>query len=296
MVPDVQDLFEVRSPALLMPFRARDLYCREAGRQSNVGGVKIIGIFGLATIASLVLLQPAQAGSRWNSHASSSTTRLSAPTRHFTAPASRVSSAAISRNRVYTGAGPSLASNRFNAGFTRPRSIALNSARFSGPGRTTAFQSRRLNNNSGGAIVARHGGNWQRHWDRRHDHFWRGHRCRWINNSWVIFAPSFYPYGYGYGYYPYDTYPYYGDDYYDNSYSADEYSDDPAQSQYNYSEADSSVSQLQSALAREGYYDGPVDGNFGTETRNALRRYQRDRGLPVTGRIDRAVTRALQLR
>jgi hypothetical protein len=30
--------------------------------------------------------------------------------------------------------------------------------------------------------------------------------------------------------------------------------------------------------------------------RNALRRYQRDRGLQVTGNIDHAVTQALRLR
>jgi hypothetical protein len=143
-------------------------------------------------------------------------------------------------------------------------------------------------------VIARHGGNWHRNWDRNRDHFWNGHRCRWYNNAWVIFDLGFYPYGYGYGYgygYPYGgAYPYYDNGYYDDNYAANEYSQD-----YD-SSADSSVSQVQSALARDGYYRGAIDGSFGPGTRNALRRYQRDHGLDVTGQIDRPVIEALGLR
>lgn len=149
--------------------------------------------------------------------------------------------------------------------------------------------------------MARHTGNWNRHWDRRHDHFWRGHRCRWINNSWVIFAAGFYPYygyPYGYGYYPYGSYSNYDDGYYDDSYASNEYSQQSYQPQTDYDsgDADSNVSEVQSALSREGYYSGAVDGSLGPGTRSALRRYQRDHGLAVTGRIDRAVIDALRLR
>ncbi|HVF70282.1 MAG TPA: peptidoglycan-binding domain-containing protein [Chthoniobacterales bacterium] len=142
--------------------------------------------------------------------------------------------------------------------------------------------------------VARYGANWNRHWDRRRDHWWRGRRCHFRNNVWIVYEPFFwYPYSYGYGYHPYS--PYYSTTYYDDSYAADEY----AQSSYTTEpayESDARVSEIQSALAREGYYDGPIDGDLGPATRNALRRYQRDRGLPVTGTIDRAVMQALQVR
>jgi peptidoglycan hydrolase-like protein with peptidoglycan-binding domain len=55
------------------------------------------------------------------------------------------------------------------------------------------------------------------------------------------------------------------------------------------------VSDVQSALSREGYYDGAIDGKLGPATRNALRRYQREHRLDVTGGIDQAVIRALGL-
>jgi hypothetical protein len=137
-------------------------------------------------------------------------------------------------------------------------------------------------------IIARHSAGQHPNWDRRRDHNWHGHRCHWHNNSWVIFGlyPAFYPWGWGYGY-PYGSY-YYDDRYYDDSYAPSEYS----QSEYG---ADSSVSQVQSALAREGYYRGAIDGSFGPATRNAIRRYQERHGLEVTGQIDRPVLDALGL-
>lgn len=107
----------------------------------------------------------------------------------------------------------------------------------------------------------------------------------------MIFGAGFYPYGYGY--YPYGGYSYYDDGYYADNYASNEYAQS---SEYDEGAADSSVSQVQSALSREGYYSGAVDGSLGPETRNALRRYQRDRGLSVTGRVDRATMNALGLR
>jgi peptidoglycan hydrolase-like protein with peptidoglycan-binding domain len=56
------------------------------------------------------------------------------------------------------------------------------------------------------------------------------------------------------------------------------------------------VSDVQSALAREGYYDGPIDGKLGDATRRALRKYQRDHNLDVTGAINRPLIEALRLR
>jgi hypothetical protein len=214
-------------------------------------------------MATLILLEPAQAGSRGNRSSFSAAPHFSGSTVHFAGPSRSFSSGAA---RHYSPV-------RFSSGATfRNRSWA----------------------GSGHRFVARQSGNWNRHWDRGHDHFWHGHRCRWINNSWVIFATAFYPYGYGYGYYPYGPNSYYDGGYYDDSYAANEYA--PAQSDYDSGEADSSVSEVQSALSREGYYSGSVDGSLGRATQIALRKYQRDRGLRVTGRIDRAVVDALGLR
>jgi hypothetical protein len=43
--------------------------------------------------------------------------------------------------------------------------------------------------------------------------------------------------------------------------------------------------KVQGALVRLGYYDRPVDGLFGTETRAAIRRYQHEIGGETTGRL-----------
>ncbi|HEY5705425.1 MAG TPA: peptidoglycan-binding domain-containing protein [Terrimicrobiaceae bacterium] len=44
--------------------------------------------------------------------------------------------------------------------------------------------------------------------------------------------------------------------------------------------------RAQARLARLGYYPGPIDGDFGPMTSRALRSYQADYGLPITGRLD----------
>jgi peptidoglycan hydrolase-like protein with peptidoglycan-binding domain len=42
--------------------------------------------------------------------------------------------------------------------------------------------------------------------------------------------------------------------------------------------------QIQEALRRLDYYNGPVDGIFGPLTRAAIRRFQHEIGADVTGR------------
>jgi peptidoglycan hydrolase-like protein with peptidoglycan-binding domain len=42
---------------------------------------------------------------------------------------------------------------------------------------------------------------------------------------------------------------------------------------------------VQQELAREGYYRGSIDGQVGPLTRAAIAAYQKDNGLPVTGKI-----------
>lgn len=50
----------------------------------------------------------------------------------------------------------------------------------------------------------------------------------------------------------------------------------------------------QRALAKIGYGPVSIDGKMGTETRNAIKSFERDRGLPETGEIGPQVLRALQ--
>jgi hypothetical protein len=108
-----------------------------------------------------------------------------------------------------------------------------------------------------------------------------------------------YPYrGYGYGY-PYRGYgygyPYAGfglsfttrPSYY---YSSRVYNGRPA---YGYS--DSLAADVQQELRRRGYYRGSIDGDIGPASRAAIRRYQADRGLSVTGRIDSTLLRSLDI-
>jgi len=147
-------------------------------------------------------------------------------------------------------------------------------------------------------VVAQHSADWQRNWDRSRDHWWHGHRCRFVNGSWFIFDFGFYPYDYWYPYgYPYDEYAY---DYYPYGYDAGVYEGDEDyynQGAYDSSEqyADSTVASAQEQLARQGYYRGAIDGVFGPETRRAIIRYQGDHGLRVTGSLNTDTLHALGL-
>jgi hypothetical protein len=153
---------------------------------------------------------------------------------------------------------------------------------------------------SGGAgnhVFARRSADWHRDWDRHSDHWWRGHRCRWVNGSWFIFDLGFFPW-YGWDYYPYDYY--YPDAY---SYDAGVYdqSVDPnyyGQGNYDSSDqgAEENVAAAQDRLAREGYYHGQIDGVFGPETRRAIVRYQSNHGLQPTGYLTLETRQSLGLR
>jgi putative peptidoglycan binding protein len=102
---------------------------------------------------------------------------------------------------------------------------------------------------------------------------------------------SSYGYGYGYGYgYPYSGFglsfssrPYYS--YYGSS---SVYRGRPV-SDY----SDSLAADVQGELKRRGYYRGAIDGDIGPASRAAIRSYQAERGLPVTGRIDSSLLRSL---
>lgn len=254
--------------------------------------MKIIGTFGVVVAASIALLQPAEGRSRGSFHSFSSAPHFSTSAGDFSSrsnnyyrsapryysPAMRSSSQAAYRNRSYTRS-----DSRFASRAVSRNRVVSDSRQFT-PNRAATLRAQGFNHNQGRLLAQQ-----TRNWSRNRDHNWRGHRCRWHNNSWVIIGPWFYPWGYGY--YPYGAYSYYDNGYYDDGYAANEYS----QSEYDSGDADSSVSQVQAALARVGYYHGAIDGSFGPATKNALRRFQRNHGLGVTGRIDRPVIEALGL-
>jgi len=97
----------------------------------------------------------------------------------------------------------------------------------------------------------------------------------------------YYPYPY-YGYYPYGYYPY---DYGYGSY--DSYNQPVYQGSARYT--DSVIGEVQLRLARGGYYHGAIDGVSGSETRRALRTYERAHSLPQDGRIDRRLLTTMGL-
>jgi hypothetical protein len=94
-------------------------------------------------------------------------------------------------------------------------------------------------------------------------------------------------YPYSYGYYPYDsygTYPY--------SYGYYGYN----RPGYNTYANGSIVIQVQSRLARAGYYRGPIDGAMGPRTHYAILAYERNHGLRADGTINGQLLRNLGLR
>jgi hypothetical protein len=104
---------------------------------------------------------------------------------------------------------------------------------------------------------------------RGRDRDFRDRRFRDFDGSFFDFGST----GFGYPDYSYD-YPY---SYYnDNGYLSVERA-------------------VQEELAKLGYYYGPVDGTIGPETLRAIRWFQSVDKIPVTGRIDNATLRALQI-
>lgn len=115
--------------------------------------------------------------------------------------------------------------------------------------------------------------------DRHHGDggHWRG-GTRWsVGIGFPIVAPA--PYYYG----PYYGSPYYGAPYYDRPVVVGR-------------EVGSDVVvDAQRALGRRGYYHGAVDGCVGPGTRAAIRAWQADCRLPITGALDTPTLRSLAL-
>ena len=199
---------------------------------------------------------------------------------------------ALARSRQF---GSGMASRRFDAS----RTLNHRENRLNRNGNNLG--NRFVNRGSNAArerVFARRSAGWHRDWDRNHDHWWNGHRCRFVNGEWFIYDIGFYPYDYSYPYgYPYDEYAY---DYYPSGYNAGVYEGDadyysPGAYDSSDQSTDSTVAAAQEQLARQGYYRGEIDGIFGPETRRAIVRYQSDHGLRATGRLSTDTLHALAL-
>jgi hypothetical protein len=215
---------------------------------------KKIFLFGIiATIclpASLTL-----AGSR-SSRGAVSASHASASRSAFTA--SRGNFASTSR----------IASNR--AAFTRRGQTGLTSV-----AAARSLRAQRFNQGGNSRIAGNRGAfasSSARRWSGNGN--WHGHHRHHHRN--FVFVGGFYPYSW---YYPYSSWY---DPYEYGYYSSAQPVYDGAAS---YDDG-SLVAQLQSRLARGGFYQGAIDGVMGPETRRAIRSFERRNGLPVDGLID----------
>ena len=113
--------------------------------------------------------------------------------------------------------------------------------------------------------------------------------------GWGYGYPYYGYYPYGYGYYPYGYYPYGYSSYPSSSYSSYGYSS--YRPTYRGQTANTSVVvQVQQRLARAGYYHGRVDGVTGSQTRSAIRAYQRAHNMRVDGVVSDQLLGTMGLR
>jgi len=138
-------------------------------------------------------------------------------------------------------------------------------------------------------VSARHDANWHRDWDKHRFHHHNGLVFVFLDGFWWGLSPAYFPWDDNY---PFDSsdYPY---DYYD--YSPSDYDNQPAAVDSDQYGSNTTVSAVQSELAKLGYYRGAIDGVEGDETQAALARYQEDRDLSVTGTVTAATLQSLGL-
>ena len=76
------------------------------------------------------------------------------------------------------------------------------------------------------------------------------------------------------------------------------YQDQQSRARYDdrqYLRNNSREAAVQQSLTRNGYYNGPIDGNIGPMSRRAISNYQADRGMRVTGSPDSNLLNSLGL-
>ena len=140
------------------------------------------------------------------------------------------------------------------------------------------------------AKSGRHHGGGRGHHGGGHSHHHGYHGPRFgVNFGYPDHGYGYGGYGYGgYGYgYPYYHRPTIGLSF--STYNRPIYRGVPANGYY----SDSLAVDVQRELRERGYYRGAIDGAIGPASRAAIRAYQADRGLTVTGRIDSRLLRSL---
>ncbi|MBA3961626.1 MAG: peptidoglycan-binding protein [Chthoniobacterales bacterium] len=101
--------------------------------------------------------------------------------------------------------------------------------------------------------------------------WWRSH----YNTTFVLFGGGYYYWDSGYWYPAFGYSPFY------NNYAYSE----PIYG-YNNLAPGQVLENVQLALRDQGYYQGPIDGLIGPQTRDALAAFQRDNGLVETAAVD----------
>ncbi|HEY1771231.1 MAG TPA: peptidoglycan-binding protein [Chthoniobacterales bacterium] len=106
----------------------------------------------------------------------------------------------------------------------------------------------------------------------QHDRAWWTNR---YHTRFVLFGGGYYYWNAGYWYPAFGYSPFY------NTYAY-------AQPIYGYDNLPPGqvLENVQSALANQGYYQGPIDGLVGPQTQAALASFQQDHGLAVTSAVD----------
>jgi hypothetical protein len=118
--------------------------------------------------------------------------------------------------------------------------------------------------------------NYHRQWHNRS--WWSSHYSRiiFVGGGWYFWDGGYwYP---AWGYAPYASYPY----------------DGPIYGYGNLS-PDRIVIEVQTQLQRDGYYAGPIDGQLGPMTRQAIAAFQADHGLAITSTVDEPTLSTLGL-
>ncbi len=54
-----------------------------------------------------------------------------------------------------------------------------------------------------------------------------------------------------------------------------------------------SIRQIQTALKNAGFYKGPIDGKLGTQTKSAIKKFQKAQGLKADGVVGKKTASAL---
>ncbi|MFL6515329.1 MAG: peptidoglycan-binding protein [Chthoniobacterales bacterium] len=206
-------------------------------------------------------------------------------------------------NRGFTGLNRNFSSVNGNSNGFGANTNRINRVGDQGAVPNGTFGNQRIGRNGSGNFAGRdfaRNGNWNGNWNHHHGHH--------HDNSFIFFGGFGFPFysDWDYGFYPsayypyYPPAPYYYDPYMPIDNGAPVYGDGSVPQDPSYNQSDdghhydrgggagddhSLVSQVQEHLASGGYYKGSIDGVQGSRTYYAIRAYQREHHLPVTGEI-----------